>query len=309
MVWDTSTRQRGHRQREPLWLCDSASSAPDISVRPTPRVWQNWATRSSATTSTRPRSSCCAPARCRSSSPSLPELLTKQVESGRLALHHRHRRGGRVRRRPLHLCGHPAAERRVRRRPHVRPRGTRVAGAPTHPRRLVVGKSTVPSGTAALLATRLAELAPGGDERRTRLEPRVLARRLRGQRHVAPRATGHRCRVSAGREDSARGMGAADRRRHPADRHRLRDCRTREGGRELLPGDENLVHQRDGRDLRDHRRRRHPASRGAGPRHPHRWPVLARRPRLRRRLPAEGHPRVHGAGRRTGRRPSSRIPA
>ena len=37
--------------------------------------------------------------------------------------------------------------------------------------------------------------------------------------------------------------------------------------------------------------------------------VPARRHRLRRRLPAQGHPRVHGARRRAGRRPGADLPA
>jgi UDPglucose 6-dehydrogenase len=50
----------------------------------------------------------------------------------------------------------------------------------------------------------------------------------------------------------------------------------------------------DGRGVRGHRRRRHAAEQGAELRHPDRRPVPQRRPGLRRRLPAQGHPRVHG---------------
>ena len=45
------------------------------------------------------------------------------------------------------------------------------------------------------------------------------------------------------------------------------------------------------------------------PRRPDRAQVPQRRPRLRRRLPAQGHPRVHGPRRRARRRPGADVPA
>ena len=45
------------------------------------------------------------------------------------------------------------------------------------------------------------------------------------------------------------------------------------------------------------------------PRRPDRPQVPQRRARLRRRLPAQGHPGVHGPGRRAGRRPGADLPA
>ena len=48
-----------------------------------------------------------------------------------------------------------------------------------------------------------------------------------------------------------------------------------------------------------------PAGRRDRPRRPDRAQVPQRRPRLRRRLPAQGHPGVHGPGRRARRRPGA----
>ncbi len=95
----------------------------------------------------------------------------------------------------------------------------------------------------------------------------------------------------------------------PAGRHRLRHRRDGEDRGQLLPRHEDLVHQRDGRAVRGHRRRREAAGRRDRLRRPDRPQVPQRRPRLRRRLPAQGHPRVHGPGRRAGRRPGADLPA
>ena len=56
------------------------------------------------------------------------------------------------------------------------------------------------------------------------------------------------------------------------------------------------------------RRRRDQAVRGARLRHPDRQALPARRARLRRRLPAQGHPRVHGPGRGAGRPGRAGLP-
>ena len=142
------------------------------------------------------------------------------------------------------------------------------------------------------------------------MEPGVPARGLRRRGHAAP-GPPRRRRPSARRtlEHDARGVRARARRGHPGRRHRLRDRRAGQGRRQRVPRHQDLLHQRDGRGLRGHRRRRHEAVQGAVLRRPHRRPVPARRPRLRRRLPAQGHPRVHGPGRRARRRPGAVVPA
>ena len=120
--------------------------------------------------------------------PGLEELLRRHVAGHRglhraAALHHLLGGGRRVRRRPLRLREHPAEARRVRLR-HVAtstPPSTRSPRICTRPA-LVVGKSTVPVGSADRLAARLAELAPGRRGRRAGLEPGVPARGLRRRR-------------------------------------------------------------------------------------------------------------------------------
>ena len=66
---------------------------------------------------------------------------------------------------------------------------------------------------------------------------------------------------------------------------------------ERLPRHQDLVHQRGGRALRGGRRRRRGGGARHGPRQPHRPEVPPPRPRLRRLLLPQGHPR-RGADRR-----------
>ena len=142
-------------------------------------------------------------------------------------------------------------------------------------RALVVGKSTVPAGTAARLAELLASLAPpaGG---RAGLEPGVPARGLRGRGHPAPGPAGLRRPQSEWAEQTLRAAFApVIAAGTPGRRHRLRHRRAGQGGRQLVPGHQDLLHQRDGRGLRGGRRGRHPAGRGARPRRPDRPAVPA----------------------------------
>ena len=131
--------------------------------------------------------------------PGLPELLRKALESGRL------RFTTTSRRRPSSATSTSSASAR-RSSPArdgadltLRRRGGDGAGpAPDAGRCLVVGKSTVPVGTAERL-TRLARRTwrPAG-RGRARLEPRVPARGLRGRGHAAPGPAGLRGRVRRG---------------------------------------------------------------------------------------------------------------
>ena len=162
-------------------------------------------------------------------------------------------------------------------------------------------------GSPTLVAGKVARRAAG-------LEPGVPPRGLRGPGHPAPRPAGLR---AARRRRRRRRRAAlldevvrADRRaRHAAGGHRLRDRGDGEDRGQLVPRHEDLVHQRDGRAVRGHRRRREAAGRRDRLRRPDRPQVPQRRARLRRRLPAQGHPRVHGPGRRAGRRPGADVPA
>ena len=208
--------------------------------------------------------------------------------------------------------GHPAEARRVRRRPALR------RGAPPSrcssvlaPGDLVVGKSTVPVGTAARLAELVAGKVPGA---LLAWNPEFLREGFAVAGHPAPRPAGlRRCppaptarpRAALLDEVYAPIVGA----RHPAGGHRLRHRGDGEDGGQLVPGHQDLLHQRDGRAVRGHRRRRQAAGRRDRLRRPDRPQVPQRRPRLRRRLPAQGHPRVHGPRRRAGRRPGADLPA
>ena len=186
---------------------------------------------------------------------------------------------------------------------------------------LLVGKSTVPVGTSEALSR---DLAAAGYQVEIAWNPEFLREGSR-HRHAGPRPDRRRGYLAARRGPAEKGLRAASRRRHQRQwqqqrqrrqrrhavlRHDAGDRRAVEGGRERLPGHEDLVHQRDGRGVRGIRRQR--AGPGGDPRRrpADRRFVPAGRPRVRRRLPAEGHQGVHGhvsrAGRGLGRRAAAR---
>ena len=211
----------------------------------------------------------------------------------------------------LRLRGHAAGAGQQRGGPDVRGRRRRRRCCRTSPPGdLVVGKSTVPVGTAERLAGVVVAGAAGG---RARLEPRVPPRGLRRQGHPRTRTGSSTACPTAPRASAATalldevyaGRSAEHTPRIVTD---YADRGAGQGRRQLVPGHEDLVHQRDGRDRRGRGRRRHAARRRDRPRRPDRPPVPQRRPRLRRRLPAQGHPRLHGARRRARRRPGGRVP-
>ena len=248
--------------------------------------------------------------------PGLEELLRKHVAGHRglhrpAALHHLDcAEAGRLRRRALRLREHPAEARRVRLRHVLRRRRLRVARpAPDTARRWSSASPPCRSAARTRLAARLAGAGPGRRGRRAGLEPGVPARGLRRPGHPAPGPDRGRRAQRARREAAARGVRDADRRGLAVRRHRLPDRRAGEDLRELLPRHEDLLHQRDGRGVRGRRRRRGQARRGHRARRADRQEVPAGRHRLRRRLPAQGHPRLHGPRRRAGRRPGADLPA
>ena len=164
---------------------------------------------------------------------------------------------------------------------------------------VVVGKSTVPVGTAESVADRIEEREPG---RRAGLEPGVPPRGPRGRGHDAPRPAGLRLPRRRGRHAGGgrprRGVRRRAGRRHPQDRDRPGHRPAGEGGRQLVPGHQDLLHQRDGRAVRGHRRRRDPAGRRDRPRRADRPQVPQRR---RRASAAAACPRTSA--------PSWRAPA
>ncbi len=98
---------------------------------------------------------------------------------------------------------------------------------------LVVGKSTVPVGSAARLADRLAELAPAGAGAELAWNPEFSPRGLRRQGHPAPRPDRRRRHERERREAAPRGVRRADRRGLAVRRHRLPDRRAGQDLRQL----------------------------------------------------------------------------
>ena len=200
-----------------------------------------------------------------------------------------------------------AADLTLRRRGHRR-RSRRCLTRPA----LVVGKSTVPVGTAERLAD-AGRRAGAAGRRRAGLEPGVPARGLRGRGHPAPRPARLRRRTS----DAAEADAA---------RPRLAPILDRPGtpgrGRPTSPppswSRSRPTRSSPPRSRSSTRWPRSARSTGADVtqlaealalRRPDRRPVPARRPRLRRRLPAQGHPRLHGPRRGARRRPGAGVPA
>ena len=111
---------------------------------------------------------------------------------------------------------------------------------------LIVGKSTVPVGTAARLAERLARPRPTSRWRGT---PSSCARATPSRTLCAPTGWSSGSPPTAPRRCCG-GLRPSDRRRHPGRRHRPGHRRAGQGRRELVPRHEDLVHQRDGRGAR-----------------------------------------------------------
>ena len=163
------------------------------------------------------------------------------------------------------ICvGTPQRARRVRRRHLLRRRRRRASLAPhLTPATLVVGKSTVPVGTAARLR-RAAAVRARRRRRAAGLEPRVPARGLRRRGHPAPRPAGLRRRRDRPRRRPTRALldevyAAPLAAGTPRAGHRLRHRRAGQGLRQRVPGHQDLLHQRHGRGLRGRRRRRRPS--------------------------------------------------
>src|SRR5699024_2613468 len=195
-------------------------------------------------------------------------------------------------------------------------------GAPT----LVVGKSTVPAGTARLLAERLApvdgayllwnpEFLREGFAVQDTLDPDRLVYGVHEPgTPAAERAVAMLDRVYAGvlehdpprlvMGDEAAELVKASANAFLATKITFINAVSEMGeatgaavphaARQRVAGHHELLHQRRLRDGRGRRRRRH----RRGPRdrdgRAHRIEVPARRGGLRRRLPAQGHPRLHG---------------
>ena len=254
------------------------------------------ARRQGAVLRARPRTSCCRGARHRPA-----------------AVHHR-RRGGRRRATctssasaPRRSAGEYAADLRY---VDAAVDSLRPAPAPGDARRRASPpcRSAPPPGSPSCSAERARRRAVAG------LEPRVPARGLRRR--------GHRCTPTGSSSASPRPTRRAPHRAagpglRRAARRRARplvvtDYATAElvkvAANSFLATKISFINamaevcEATGADVVAARRRDRP-------RRPDRPQVPQRRPRLRRRLPAQGHPRVHGPRRRARRRPGADLPA
>ena len=203
--------------------------------------------------------------------PGLDELLRRAGGRRPAALHHRlrtelGRRCGETctssASTPRRSKGEYAARHELRRVP----RSTSLAPLLTRPA-LVVGKSTVPVGTAARLAEPgCAALAPAGEASSWPGTPSSCARASRSRTRCARTGSSSACaatrrRAAPARRSTRRCIDAGI----AADRHRLRHRRAGQERRQRVPGHQDLLHQRHGRGLRGGRRRRGRARRGARP--------------------------------------------
>ena len=164
-----------------------------------------------------------------------------------------------------------------------------VRGLAAHATRdfLIIGKSTVPVGTAQELALDLCHSRCSRGDTGRRLEPGVPARGPRGAGHAAPRPARLRGLDAGGRAGTAPDLRGADRIGRSGARHGPGYRRARQGRRQHVPGHQDLVHQRDGGGQRRLGRRRGRAGRHPRRRLADRTAVPRRRHRLRWRLPAK----------------------
>ncbi len=135
--------------------------------------------------------------------------------------------------------------------------------------------------------------------RRGGLQPGVPARGRGDRRLQAAGPGGGRARRRAGAGGDGRALPAAQPERDADAVHRPAHLGADQVRRQRLPGDEDHLHQRDGRPVRSRRRRRAAGRPRHRARQAHRVEVPARRPGLRRLLLSEGHA---GAGAHRGRR-------
>ena len=198
----------------------SPSSVPATSARRTPSAWPCSGTTCSVSTSTGPRSTRSHEGQVPFFEPGLPELLRKALDSGRLSFTTDLAEAGDFG--DVHfICvgtpqkpGSDAADLRY-------VEGVTRDLAPYLRRRcLVVGKSTVPVGTAARLTRIAAGQRPCRRRGRAGVEPRVPARGVRDRGHPAPGPAGLRRRLRLGGGDPAHHLRTAHRRRGPGGRHR-----------------------------------------------------------------------------------------
>ena len=177
---------------------------------------------------------------------------------------------------------------------------------------LVVGKSTVPVGTAVRLREQLQQGAPAGTQVRLAWNPEFLREGFAIEDTVAPDRFVYGVAGPTAEADTALLDQVYAAPLATGTPRLVTDYATAE----LVKASANAflatkisfinamaeVCEAAGADVVAARRRDRP-------RRPDRAQVPQRRHRLRRRLPAQGHPRVHGPRRRARRRPGPDVPA
>ena len=219
-------------------------------------------------------------ARSRSTSPGWTSWSPSNVKAGRLSFTHRSRRArSRDADAVFIAVGTPVAARRRPCRPDLRlsppPRRSR---ARINGYTVVVTKSTVPVGTGREVARDHPQDAGRTAEFDVASNPEFLREGSAIEDFMRPDRVVIGVESERARDGDARALPAAlpDR---DADRvHQHRDRRADQVRRQRLPGDQDHLHQRDRRPVREGRRRR--ARRGARhrPRRPHRPQVPASGP-------------------------------
>ena len=204
-------------------------------------------------------------ARRRSTSPACDELLARALATGPAAVHHRHTPSGADADVHFVCVGTPQKQRRVRRRHHATstPRSTSLA---PHLTAGDAGRRQVHRPGRHRRAAAPTLVAAGARRRRCWPGTRSSCARASPSRTpCTPTGSSTACPTAPDGDGRARAARRGLRRRSlaagtPRRGHRLRHRRAGQGRRQLLPGHQDLLHQRDGRGLRGHRRRRHRSS-------------------------------------------------
>ena len=228
----------------------AATSAP-----PTPRAWPSSATRCSASRST-PRSwrMLAAGQGAGLRAGARPSCSAEHVASGRLRFTDSYEEAGAFGEIHFLCVGTPAARATAWARTSARWSTPSSTSAPhLTGRALLVGKSTVPVGTAERMAARLDALVPRASTRSWPGTPSSCARASPSRTPCGPTAS---CSASASRRPRS-GCASSTRRcidhGTPVVVTDYADRRAGEGHRQRLPGHQDLLHQRRRRGVRGRR--------------------------------------------------------
>ena len=183
--------------------------------------------------------------------PGLADLLARNVASGRLRFTDSFEEAGGLRRPALPLRRHPAvrATAWVPTSARSTPPSSRSPRTSRRPA-LVVGKSTVPVGTAARLAGGWPSWRPPGADAELAWNPEFLREGFAVKDTLEPDRLVFGVTSEHAREGAARLLRPGDRERQPRRGHRLRHRRAGQGRRQRVPGHQDLLHQRRRRGVR-----------------------------------------------------------